>query len=556
MARLTNTELNGIFSQVRKRSERVSDEQLTSTFVNAGLLMEAMSSEDHQIIYGRRGTGKTHALRYLSAQMQERGGLPILIDMSALGSDTSIYADTTLPFRERAVRLLADVLNEINDGLLRGLIDQPSVNLDALSRYMDVFSEAMPKLDVVGTVESENTDGKEVSTKSTVSLNVAKLASSLGLGHEKAAKTTEGHREKAVGELKYSVRFPGIGGAIQNIISLAPNLRIWVLIDEWSSLPEDVQPLLADMLRRAFFQLQTVTVKIAAIEHRSNFYIGSKTGQYVGFELGADIGLSVNLDDYLVFENDEEKSVRFFSDLFYRHVCSIATEHGKECPVSSDDMVSYGFTQDRTFAELVKACEGVPRDAIYIVSIAAQKASSRAISIPNIRQSARTFYQSDKANVVNSSDILGKLLNYIIDVVIGERNTSIFLLEVGQEDENINRLFDRRILHVKSKNGSSRDHRGKRFLVYKLDYGCYIDLVHTKRYPKDAELALSDAEAHSVILSDDLTGEVADDATVGKIEVPKDDRRSYRSAVLHLEKFYAHIDASKDMQVFNQMLSE
>ena len=60
--KLTNMQLNGMFSRIRKRSERVSDDQLANTFVNAGLLMEAMSNEDHQIIYGRRGTGKTHAL--------------------------------------------------------------------------------------------------------------------------------------------------------------------------------------------------------------------------------------------------------------------------------------------------------------------------------------------------------------------------------------------------------------------------------------------------------------------------------------------------------------
>ena len=538
---LSNLELNGIFSKIRKRSERVTEEQLTSTFVNAGLLMEAMSSEDHQIIYGRRGTGKTHALRYLAAKVSEDNGVPIFVDMSALGSDTSIYADTSLSFTERATRLLSDVLNEIHDGLLNSLLDRTGVDLDRLSKAIDVFAEAMPKIDVVGVVEDETTSGSEAGSKKSYTASLSQSAQTLGLSGDKTNKTSEARRQKVSGTRRYSVRFPGISAAIQSITDLAIGSRFWILVDEWSSLPEDVQPYLADMLRRAFFQMQVVTVKIAAIEHRSNFYLEGIGGQYVGFELGSDIGLSVNLDDYLVFENDGEKSTNFFSDLFFRHVSSIANEQRKPTPDSAHDLIAAGFTRDSTFAELVRACEGVPRDAIYIIPIAAQKAANRAISIPNIRQSARTFYQSDKANVVTSSPILSKLLAYIIEVVIGDRNTSIFLLEVGQSDENINKLFDRRILHVKSRNGSSRDHRGKRFLVYKLDYGCYIDLIHTKRFPKDHDLAVEDVESVLDFSNETLTGELEDDATVGDVEVPKDDRRSYRSAVLDLNKFYAMV---------------
>ena len=541
--KLTNMQLNGMFSQIRKRSERVSDDQLAITFVNAGLLMEAMSNEDHQIIYGRRGTGKTHALRYLAAQLPERNALPIIIDMSRLGSDTSIYSDASLPFKERAVSLLSDVLNEIHDALLHILINMPDVDLDRLSRCMDSFAEAMPKVDLVGTVESEVTDNTESSVRSTISATIAKAASPLGLSREQSKKDTETRRLKKSGIAKYSVRFPGIGAVIADIIDIAHGYRVWILVDEWSSLPEDVQPYLADMLRRTVFQLQSVTVKIAAIEHRSSFYVSSAGGQYVGFELGADIGSSVNLDDYLVFENDEGKSTAFFSDLFYRHIKAIASEGDKEAPDNANDLTGSGFTQKRAFAELVRACEGVPRDAIYILSNAAQKASDRSISIPNVRQAARTFYQTDKARVVTADAMLAKLLAHIIDVVIGDRNTSIFLLEVGENDDNINTLFDRRILHVKSRNGSSRDHQGKRFLVYRLDYGCYIDLVHTKRFPKDIDLSDMDAILKEEESDSSLTGEVGDDRTVGSVEVPNDDKRSYRSAVLDLKRFYSSLEA-------------
>ena len=70
-----------------------------------------------------------------------------------------------------------------------------------------------------------------------------------------------------------------------------------------------------------------------------------------------------------------------------------------------------------------------------------------------------------------------RLLDWIRDEVIGNRRTRAFLLAVGTSDETIDRLFDRRALHIES--GTSSAHRpGERFVVYKLDYGCYADLKY------------------------------------------------------------------------------
>jgi hypothetical protein len=65
--------------------------------------------------------------------------------------------------------------------------------------------------------------------------------------------------------------------------------RIWLLIDEWSELPVELQPYLADLLRRTVLPISGVTLKLAAIEHRSNFVILKGKGDYVGLELSADV---------------------------------------------------------------------------------------------------------------------------------------------------------------------------------------------------------------------------------------------------------------------------
>jgi Cdc6-like AAA superfamily ATPase len=63
-----------------KRAERASSEILVSNFVDSEPLFDLLSTPNNQIIYGRRGTGKTHALKYLAESVERR-----LIPLSQVG---------------------------------------------------------------------------------------------------------------------------------------------------------------------------------------------------------------------------------------------------------------------------------------------------------------------------------------------------------------------------------------------------------------------------------------------------------------------------------------
>lgn len=72
--------------------------------------------------------------------------------------------------------------------------------------------------------------------------------------------------------------------------------RLWILIDEWSGgVPYELQPILADMIRRIFASFGRVAVKIGAVEHQSRFLLQEGRG-YVGLELGADTAETLSLD--------------------------------------------------------------------------------------------------------------------------------------------------------------------------------------------------------------------------------------------------------------------
>ena len=78
-------------------------------------------------------------------------------------------------------------------------------------------------------------------------------------------------------------------------------------------------------------------------------------------------------------------------------------------------------------------------------------------------------------------------------------------------ERRIEQLFDARLLHILK---SSHDEPGVRYDIYKIDYGCYVDMVNTSKPPQGLFQAEdSDGSEHFV-------------------EVPRDDYRSIRRAIL------------------------
>lgn len=218
----------------------------------------------------------------------------------------------------------------------------------------------------------------------------------------------------------------------------------------------------------------------------------------------------LNLDDFLVFENNQYKATSFFANLIYKHYLSIPGSPPEFSSASS--FIQTAFTQWPVFEEFVRAVEGVPRDALNLAATVATKAFGRKIAMQDVRLAARDWYQQDKASVVRGNPALSNLLEHIVDEVIGNRKARAFLFQSNQREELIDNLFDARLLHVLKKSISSHDEPGRRYDVYKIDYGCYVDLINTSRAP----IGLFEVEDE------------------GYIDVPRDDYRSIRRAILRM----------------------
>ncbi|MCA2234536.1 ORC-CDC6 family AAA ATPase [Mycobacterium intracellulare] len=503
--------------------------QLRDTFVDSGVAA-ALESIDHQVLYGRRGTGKTHALRYLAATRAEYGDIGIYIDLRIIGSAEGLFDPERASPIARTSRLLANLLLEVHDAILEAVLNDDELIADeAIAQNLDFLDQALRNTRVEGgqveeSYEHQNEKKEKASLRARFSLTRLSANAMAGVGMSNSDQNRQSAKRK--GEERPSLNFGEIARSLRAVAESLRARRIWLLLDEWSSVPLDMQPYLGEFLVRCVTPVQGFTVKIAAIEQQTRFRTTTANNETIGIELGADFAANVDLDDFMVFEHDRERARDFFRGLLFKHLTAGASDAEQVPGLRTErDLVSMGFTSKRVFDELVRASEGVPRDAINIAAKAAVRAGDRQISMPEVRRASRQWFQTDKESALRGVTGGIELLNWVIDTVIREKRARGFLVNQRSSGERLlTALFDARVLHLVRRGYSAQDEPGERYDVYVIDYGAYVDLINTQNAPRG-------------LLAVDLDGDDIDDSDGGWVEVPEQDLRALRRAVLNLDEF-------------------
>jgi hypothetical protein len=302
--------IQAAFMQFDRRAEKVSQEILARTFVDAEPLFIQLSSRNHQVFYGRRGTGKTHALKYLAESIRARQEKAIYVDLRSVGSNGSIYSDGKRTLAERASRLIVDVLEAIEQELMQIAVEQIDAAPDPaqITLRLDDLAAAIRSVEVRGTVEQEHAGAtsRELGNSATAKLTPQSAGLDLALSNKETA--SQSMRVKMSGSVDISIDFGPLQGALSGLIDVLGSPTIWLLIDEWSEIPIDLQPHLADLIRRTVLPQTKMVAKIAAIEHRSRFAELGEGGSYIGIEIGADVTADINLDDFVVYDVDQRRA--------------------------------------------------------------------------------------------------------------------------------------------------------------------------------------------------------------------------------------------------------
>ena len=442
-------ELTKAVAAIPQRSERQQDLiKLVGAFVDVGIMAQVQNT-NNQIIYGRRGTGKTHIFRVLGSTLESRPkNVVVYIDARTLGS-TSQFVDTSVPLPTRCTALFRDILAEIHDKLLDHVVNVGGPEADAGLNDLSELGRVVTEPFTTKVPENEATRIVKKSSEQTTT----GISATFGTNPQLKAglDTTSVRGVEAERSIKYVVAsedkiiFPAVASHLRSILHRLGS-QLYILIDEWSSLPTDVQPYLAEFFKRAFLAMPQVTVKIAALEHRSVFRTERSSG-IVGFEMGADISANIDIDDYYVFDRNPDRITDVFGDMLVKHLRNELPPDYLEKQFgirTGQELASKLFSERAVFQELVRASEGVARDLLNIFStsyFATHRKGKEKIERAAVLEGARQWFEQDKEGNLDAS--LRRVLRRITDEVIGTRRARSFLLprELGDHPV-IQRLFD------------------------------------------------------------------------------------------------------------------
>jgi len=512
-------------ASIPQRSEKQSDvHKLVGSFVDVGILPQ-VDSVNSQIIYGRRGTGKTHVMKVLASVLSARPNTAVVyVDARTLGSSNQ-FSDPNVPLPARCTALFRDLLAEIYNGLLEYVVNAAPTGANLALEDLDYLAAASVESKLVPiSLSDKRTEKESAKTQAAIGVSAAgpELKAQIEGGAAREVETTTTYAS----EQSNRIVFPAISAPVKKILASCDS-HLHILIDEWSSIPLDVQPYFAEFLKRSLLPLEKVTIKIASLEYRSDFGIHTENA-FIGFEMGADISAFLDIDDYYVYDRNPDAITDSFGDMLVKHLANELPD-GYLTSLGIGDgkaLASKLFTERKVFQELVRASEGVARDLINIFSKAyfvAHKKGKEKVERNAVLEAARQWFEQDKER--NLDDELRGVLRRITDEVIGNRRARSFLLPRELSTNRvIQRLFDLRILHLVQRGYADKDRPRVRYNIYALDYGTYVDLMNTTRRPE---------MGFDLVESEDLSEYV----------VPFDDKRSIRRIILTKEYLPIEVEA-------------
>lgn len=441
--------LRELARSVNLRAEKRDD--FSASFVDFGFYAH-LESLDWQVIYGRRGTGKTHLLGALEENHSglSRGrssGVWVLLD----GND--IRMTSPMPGASDETKAI-EYFRNIQELIASALFDQV-VQVER--------AQGIAALPTRATARRELEDA-------VLELN---LAADLPLSRSSEDLRTIDH-----------VRVDRFRAALERFLKIIGEPGFFLLIDEWSLLDDtaltDIQPLVAELLKRQFRGLPRASVKISAPRLQTKLSARGQGSAYLGLELGADIFEGANLD-----RNDQplSTSIRLYTELLFKRLAratpSLADFRGHDGELS-DEFLKSMFSSRAAFRELVRGSEGLPRRFLQtVVDLASQSRFNleRPWSVRQVEDSIIAASQEDAGQVAFASLEYEFIRGPVAKAVISAGDP-VFLVPADAGD-GVQKILDT-LLYVRAIHEAPHQVQKsgtKRVSAFALSYARYLELV-------------------------------------------------------------------------------
>ena len=422
--------------RIQRRAEKQElEERLSDSFVPTHVIRD-LQTDQNQLVFGRRGVGKTHTLKVYIAKKVQEGFLCNYIDCTSFGSGIGGSASP----REVGIVFFSKYVSTLADGLF-GHVAMMEVPPTASQERL---------FDIVGELERAATP----------------------------ANSDEPFNYREIIRL------------VNLFAEVIGTPRIYLIIDEWAQIPLESQPYFAEFLKRSFFAAPRTTVKVGVVDYtyRLTDNVG---GNIIGLEKSADIFSDVRMDRYFVWDQNAAFVEGFFAELLFNHL-ALGLNESVVCESTAKANAVRGtmFTQDKVFTELCRASEGNARDFLVIFGRAyadfMREAARERIGLPDVQRAAIEWYRQDKLASIETEPNLQGFLQYLIEDVIRDKKARAFMVPAGSiRHPLLRRLFAARILHPLDIEWAHPHRPGDRYCLVSIDYGTYASFKGIRNEPKE-----------------------------------------------------------------------
>jgi len=439
-----------------KNSFRVRKNQ-RPLFVDVGSNLERIGAPQHQVVFGRRGSGKSCLLVHYLNTAESTDVFPVYI----LADE---YKRLTYP--DILIRLLIEILESLPvrrrwlKVILRKEIPTHT-HAASLRRLLDMADESE-------IVE----DRKQTSSSEAHAAIGSQGLGSVGAGFSEGAMQARQSRfrEKKIEMLERHLRDYKI--AIAETIDQWPSKRACILLDDFYLMPRLCHPDIIDYLHRLLRDTE-VYLKVATIRHRTTLLRNHP--HTIGVELAQDVE-EIDLDRTL-------EDLGATQDYLGQMLNSIGQKAGIE------NVVSEFFNPDAQ-QELTLTSGGVPRDFFNIfvnaIESALDEGKPRWLTPRHIYKGAgRLAYQTKLKNLRDDAgedgEGLDRLLVDLLHFCLKEKRKTAFLISQDEaqayprEHDLIQQLMDFKLIHVVEPDTSAASGRPGRYEAYTLDFSLFME---------------------------------------------------------------------------------
>jgi hypothetical protein len=432
-------------------------------------IVEETASRRHQLIFGRRGVGKSTLLRTLERRAKANGDPVVYLDLETLRG---------IPYPDVLIQLLVRLCTQLGDTLSTLAKSEPWHRRRSYYRLRWRLRGLRKSLSALlgEPQEAEHEVNKlrkraaRAGGSATIPVNVLDVDVGAEASQSTEERSTARFRRTKMEGLYASSS--GIRDVLESVMGLMPDRVGFILLDDFYHVPTADQPFVLSYLHQVVKNID-IYLKVCGVRHRLNTFIDSDPP--VGLQRGQDaapVSLDVTLDRFTAAQTFLEKVLE--------GVCTVKG-------VSVDELLTDG---GRT--RLVVGSGGVARDYLNLTHLGLRYSNERESNVTRVHNRitaedvnhASAQLSEEKQNDLtldagNDAESVRDRLNQIVRFCLDHNKTNIFLVERTKLDETewgkqVQSLADLRLVHeIGNVSIQSSDYRGRPFRAFTLDLSHY-----------------------------------------------------------------------------------